>query len=172
MKTFILLSAIPGSGKSTWAKKYCELHPNTHIVSSDEIRVSLWGKPNDFRDETKVWDTFLSEINNYAQNEESVTVIADATNLQNKYRKMYYESTPLFDRHVLVLFKIPFEICCIQNKMRAKDRIVPEAAMEKLKNEYEDPSTEIISLYDEFIEIHDFMSNKAKKIEEKSTNKD
>ncbi len=165
MKTFILLSAIPGSGKSTWARKYQELHPNTHIVSSDEIRLTLWGKPNDFRDEKKVWDTFLETINDYAAKEEQVTVIADATNLQNKYREMYFKATPSFDRHVLVLFKIPFEVCQMQNKMRAKDRIVPDAAMEKLKAEYEDPSDEIIAMYDEFIEIHDFMSDKAKKIE-------
>lgn len=165
MKTFILLSAIPGSGKSTWAKKYQELHPNTHIVSSDEIRVALWGKPNDFRDEKRVWDTFLETINNYAATEESVTVIADATNLQNKFREMYFKSTPLFDRHILVLFKIPFEVCQMQNKMRSKDRVVPDHAMERLKEEYEDPTKEIINLYDEYIEIHDFMSNKAKRIE-------
>lgn len=162
MKTFILLSAIPGSGKSTWAKEYQATHENTHIVASDEIRVSLWGKPNDFRDEKKVWETFNELIHQYGE-EENITVIADATNLQNKLREKYFRATPEFDKHILVLIKVPFEVSDAQNKMRCQDRIVPEQAMERLKAEYEDPTREIIELYDEYIEIHDFMRKKTKK---------
>ena len=43
MKTLIVLSAMPGSGKSTWAKKYQEEHPHTLIISSDKIRYELTG---------------------------------------------------------------------------------------------------------------------------------
>lgn len=162
MKTFILLSAIPGSGKSTWAKQYKATHENTYIVASDEIRVSLWGRPNDFHDEPKVWETFNNLIHEYGK-EENVTVIADATNLQNKLREKYFRATPEFDKHILVLIKVPYEVSNTQNKMRCPDRIVPEHAMERLKSEYEDPSREVIELYDEYIEIHDFMSKKAQK---------
>lgn len=40
----ILTIGIPGSGKTTWAKKYLKEHPNgTVIISSDEIRKELTG---------------------------------------------------------------------------------------------------------------------------------
>ena len=155
MRTLMLLSAIPGSGKSTWARKYASKHPHTAIISSDEIRVELFGKVNDFRDEKLVWETYLNRLNEAYDIADDVTVIADATNLQNKYRKYYHDMTPKFDRHVLVLFDVPYEICWIQNKMRTGDRVVPDAAMEKLRLEMEKPTPEILSLYDEVIVVTD-----------------
>lgn len=151
MKTFFLLSGIPGSGKSTWAKDYQAQHPHTYIVSSDEIRLALWGKVSDFRNEGVVWQKFIDDINAHLKDGGDCQVIADATNLQNKYRKMYYELTPGFDRHVLVSFKVPYEVCLKQNQMRSADRIVPEGPMKRLQSEYEEPSKEILDLYDEEI---------------------
>ena len=55
MRTFILLSAIPGCGKSTWAKRYASEHPNTHIVSSDEIRRTHFGAVNNFDHDKETW---------------------------------------------------------------------------------------------------------------------
>jgi predicted kinase len=60
MRTLIVLSAIPGSGKSTWAKKYQKEHANTFIVSpAMKFDSNSIGAVNDFRDERRVWDTFL-----------------------------------------------------------------------------------------------------------------
>ena len=151
MKTMILLSAIPGSGKSTWARAYQASHPNTHIVSSDEVRQRLTGELQNFSKEPLVWKTFLEDLNSFADSEEDVTVIADATNLQNAYRKFYFENTPKYDRHILVLFDVPYELCLKQNKMRSSDRIVPDHAMKLLHDEYEKPTEEILKLYDEVI---------------------
>jgi predicted kinase len=149
MRTMILLSAIPGSGKSTWARAFAADHPNTFIVSSDEIRKSLYGSVTNFQHEPEVWKTYLDTINNYADTMHDVTVIADATNLQNKYRIFYHDATPHFDKHILVLFKIPYDVCLIQNKMRTTDRVVPVSAMEKLEKEYEEPTEDVLKLYDE-----------------------
>ena len=51
MKTLMILSAIPASGKSTWAAKYQATHPNTYIVSSDQIRMEV--THGDFQDHSK-----------------------------------------------------------------------------------------------------------------------
>lgn len=165
----ILLSAIPGSGKSTWARKYQKEHPNTFIVASDEIRLQMFGKVNDFSHETIVWKTFMDQINNLAEMYRDVTVIADATNLQNKYRELYCKGTPRFDKHVLVRLDIPYDICLLQNKMREKDRIVPESVMRQMSLEMEEPSPEVLKMYDEYVIVKDFMSQKAKKEEQKIT---
>lgn len=159
MRKMILLSAIPGSGKSTWAAKYQKANPNTYIVSSDEIRQELFGKAQDFRNEALVWQTYLERINGYATENEDVTVIADATNLQNKYRIMYHDLTPGFDRHELVVFELPYEVCLRQNKMRCSERIVPDYAMEKLRAEWEEVSEEVENLYDQVIFIRNFSPN-------------
>lgn len=154
MSTFILLSAIPGSGKSTWAKQYKALHPHVHVVSSDDVRKKLTGSQQDFGQEVLVWKTFLDTINDYATNEKDSIVIADATNLENKFRRYYLEMTPDFDKHVLVVFNIPYDICLKQNQMREIEKIVPLAAMERLHNQFEPPTEEIISLYDEYLVIN------------------
>ena len=65
MRTFILLSAIPGCGKSTWAKRYASEHPNTHIVSSDEIRRTHFGAVNNFDHDKETWEIFLQEIHRF-----------------------------------------------------------------------------------------------------------
>ena len=59
MKTLIMLSAIPASGKSTWAKEYQQNNPNTYIVNSDDIRMEV--THGDYHDHTKqkqVWELF------------------------------------------------------------------------------------------------------------------
>jgi predicted kinase len=163
MRTLIVLSAIPGSGKSTWAKKYQKEHANTFIVSSDEIRLEFFGAVNDFRDERRVWDTFLERLNHYAETMADVTVIADATNLQNKYRRMYAELTPKYEKHILVRFDIPYDICLLQNQMREKERIVPEDAMKRLLAEMEEPDETTLAFYNEYHVIRNFLSKEALK---------
>jgi predicted kinase len=154
MSTFILLSAIPGSGKSTWAKQYKALHPHVHVVSSDDVRKKVTGSQQDFGQEPLVWKTFLDTINDFALKEKECIVVADATNLENKFRRYYHDMTPAFDRHILVVFNIPYDICLKQNQMREAEKIVPVAAMERLHNQFEPPTEEIISLYDEYVVIN------------------
>ena len=161
MGTLILLSAIPGSGKSTWARAYQKSHPNTYIVASDDVRRRVSGGIQCFQSEALVWETFLKELNEHAG--EDCTVIADATNLQNRYRRYYLENTPGFDRHILVIFHIPFELCLEQNKMRDSNRIVCDEAMVSLQAEFEEPTEDIIRLYDEYIDIReDYVEHRVK----------
>ena len=67
MKTFILLAAVAGCGKSTWANNFKKDHPNTFIVSSDELRKELGGDYQNFDHEKEVWELFFSRIEGYAK---------------------------------------------------------------------------------------------------------
>ena len=87
MKTLIVLSAMPGSGKSTWAKKYQEEHPHTLIISSDAIRYELTGAMQDFSKQKEVWELFSLRIHEYANKYEDVTVVLDALNDLNVLRE-------------------------------------------------------------------------------------
>ena len=85
-----------------------------------------------------------------------VTVIADSTNIVNKFRKYYPESLPGFDKKVLVIFRKDFETLIESNKKRNIGRVVPDDAMERLWERWEEPTADILALYDEVIEIKDW----------------
>ena len=148
----ILLSAIPGSGKSTWAKRFSQSHKNTHIVSSDELRLELFGAVNNFDHEKDIWITFVQRLNDLSKLDD-VYAIADATNLKNIHRAFYARQTPGFDRHILLIFKIDPEICRKQNKMREGARVVPDYAMDRLIAEYQEPDDEVKSLFDKIVYV-------------------
>lgn len=152
MRTLYLLSGIPGSGKSTWAKFFQSSHPNAKIVSSDQIRVSLFGTRKCFDAEGKVWSIFLQDLQRYSASPEA-EVIADATNLTNHYRLYYRQNTPGYDRHVLVVFDTPYPVAQQRNASRPESQVVPPAAMDSLEKEWEEPSEEVLSQYDETIHV-------------------
>lgn len=155
MKRMILLTALPGAGKSTWAKNYVDQHQNekVFIVSSDEIRKELGGSYQYFLEEGKVRELFLSRTKNYAKQYDDVTVIMDSTNLKNEFRKLYLESTPEFDEHILVHLDCDYDLACKRNLERDEEKVVPDYAMVKLFNELEEISEEIKNSYNKYLRI-------------------
>ena len=147
MKTLIMLSAMPGSGKSTWAKKYQEEHPHTLIVSSDEIRYEVTGQTQDFSKQGKVWEPFSLRIHECAEKYDDVTVILDALNDLNSLREKYVKENPEFDRYELVLFPRTLEQIKFYNKQRDDSSVVPDDQLDMLVNKWEEPSPEVIILF-------------------------
>lgn len=158
MKKIIVLSAAPGSGKSTWAKKYQNSHPNTYIISSDDIRFELTGQYQDFSKQNLVWQTFEDRIKEYAKTNEDITVILDAVIDLNPLRKKYYDLAKDYDRKVLVVIKKPLEDILIYNKKRKVEKWVPNEIVKALYDKFEMPSEEIIDLYDEYMYIDKFFN--------------
>lgn len=82
MATLNIMIGIPGSGKSNYAKK-CLTNDNTEYLSSDDIRIELYG----FEDQTHndiVFETMRRRTLNALR--EGKDVIYDATNLSKKRR--------------------------------------------------------------------------------------
>ena len=152
MKHLIILSAPPGSGKSTWARAYIEEHPGTKIISSDEIRFELTGQRKDFSKQKEVWKTFSERIHEYALGHEDVTVILDALCDLNSLREAYVKDNPEYDKYTLVLFPHSIDRITKWNKQRDEDRIVPDKAMEELIKKFKEPTPEVLALFDEVIE--------------------
>ena len=155
MKTLIMLTAIPASGKSTWAKEYQKNHPNTYIISSDEVRMEVTN--GNYRDHTRqkeVWELFEKRIHEYAQKSEDVTVILDALNDVNEVRLKYLKTTPEFDKKVLVIFPTSsLEKSQKYNGERPADMSVPPDILIQLYNKFEKPSQEVLDMVDEIIEV-------------------
>lgn len=153
VKTFILLSAVAGSGKSTWAEQYRLTHKNVFIVSSDALRKELGGAYQNFEHEAEVWNRFYSDIEKYRDENEDVTVIADSTNIINKFRILYGKNLTGFDKKILVVIKKDKDQILQTNRLRNENRIVPDYAIENMCNNWEEPDEETLSYYDEYIRI-------------------
>lgn len=152
MRTLLLLSGLPGSGKSTWSRQYKRLHPSAKIVSSDEIRKEFFGTTANFSDEARVWSTFLDRLKRFGKQEGAI-VIADSTNLNNHYRRYYVDSTPEYDHHVLVMFDIPAADCELLNDQRTGDRRLPLEAMKRLESQFEPLDEETEKAFDEVVRV-------------------
>jgi tRNA uridine 5-carbamoylmethylation protein Kti12 len=153
MKTLIILSAIPASGKSTWAAQYQATHKNVYIVSSDAIRMEVTN--GDYQDHTRqkeVWELFSKRIHEYGAINDS-TVILDALNDTNALRDKYVKENPEFDKYILVTFPFDPERCRHYNSLRPQHIAVPDNIMDILINKYEQPTEEIKNLFDEIWEI-------------------
>lgn len=152
MKTLIVCTAIPASGKSTWARLYQKDHKNTYIVSSDEIRFELTGCYDDRSKQKEVWELFSKRIHEYGQNK-NCTVILDALNDTNELRKKYVVENPEFDKYVLVTFPGVIERSKMLNGKRVGAKKVPDEAMEELIKKFEIPTEDIKQMFDEVWEI-------------------
>ena len=149
MKTLIMLSAVPASGKTTWAKRYQAEHPNTYIVNSDEVRLEV--THGDYHDHTKqkeVWELFEKRIHEYGAIPDC-TVILDALNDVNPVRLKYLSTTPEFDKKILILFPSTLDRSKFYNGQRDEKVRVPEQILVELNHKFEPPSEEVLALVDE-----------------------
>lgn len=121
MKKFIILRGIPASGKSTWARKYIEKHPDSSIIlSMDSIRNMLgiyWIQSR----EPLVKDLFNTCLNKIMTSFYDYDIIIDNTNLNEYVVKELIEDARLYKYEVKeVIFKVPLKICQIRDSNRDK----------------------------------------------------
>ena len=145
MSNLIIMSGIPGAGKTTYAKAI----PNAKVISNDDIRFSL--THGVFLDQ-KEWNQLpIVPIQEHLINEASKTnqtVVLDCTSLTNSIRaNLYYKYQSLFDRVSLVVLNPGLLVSIARNYQR--DKVVPLAQILNMYNIYEDVNEEILSLYDD-----------------------
>ena len=144
MKTLIMLSAIPASGKTTWAKEYQSTHPHCYIVNSDDVRMEV----------THGDELFEKRIHEYATLADDATVIVDALNDTNEVRMKYLGTTPEFDHKILVLFPSNYKKSSKYNGMREEEIRVPENILKILVNKFEEPNEEVLNSVNEVITVN------------------
>lgn len=152
-KKLIVLSGIPGSGKSTYAQNYLSNHPNTYIVASDQIRLELFGRVDDFSQEEMVWNKFEGLIIEKAKTHD--TIIADSSATTNVRRLRWAEIfRNIFATIELVYFDIPFSVCLERNEKRHLS--IPYDDMLIMKNAFEVPSLKVTKAFDKIIKINEW----------------
>ena len=146
-KRLIMMSGIPGSGKSTYANELYE-HPTANIdklVSRDQIRFSLLEDGEDyFHKEKQVYDIFVSEIKKALDNGQ--TVIADATHINEASRTKLLRALGMSLKDCcveIVFFKVPVWRALHRNENRINTRFyVPEQVIRRMATQITMPTFE------------------------------
>ena len=86
MSKLVVLSGIPGSGKSFFSKLLRKAKGgHVYVVSSDELRTLACGSPQIFTKEKEIWTMFYELPKVYSVDKEAI-VIMDATQIIKKFR--------------------------------------------------------------------------------------
>ena len=131
---FLMLVGLPGSGKSTYIKKY--FNQNLKVHSSDDIREELSGDVNNQDINKQVFELLHKRVKEDLKN--GISCVYDATNISWKRRKAFLEelkSIPCWK--ICHIIATPFEICLEQNEQR--DRKVPYEVIERMYKNFDIP---------------------------------
>lgn len=135
MVPLMVMVGLPGSGKSTWARRYTRRYPSWLIVSTDDIRRQLYGDAaiqGEWRD---IWRRVIQQLSGgrqaIAQGQAS-GVIYDATNVRRRHRREFVQTARGYGYApvVAVWMDTPLATCLMRN--RARSRQVPAEVIEKM----------------------------------------
>jgi len=133
---FIMLQGLPASGKSTYASRL--VREGYHLISLDII----WGElPKDMDDEARMEMIFhdivpIRIVGAWASRHE---VVYDATNYSRIRRRAIIRQAKSCGYKVYAhVLHVSLEECLKRNA--ARERKVPEHVIERMNNEWEDPS--------------------------------
>lgn len=150
-KTVWLLSGIPGSGKSTWARKKA-LQNGGVWCSRDEVRFSILDENDSyFSQEDRVFQSWIDNINNALNMEDVKDVYVDATHLNNPSRKKTIRNLNCknVDKIVHVIFDVPLKVCLERNAQRTGRAVVPEDVIRNMDNSFTIPNDPYIIYVDQ-----------------------
>ena len=137
MNKLIVLSGVPGSGKSYISLLLKEKRKShLYIVSSDNLRAQVGGSQTNLDNEELVWDMYYELAKVYSLDKEGIVVL-DSTNSKTEFR--VDKVVPIKDRFNevdLVIFKLD-KITVMEQNLDRKYPI-PSDALERLIDNFED----------------------------------
>lgn len=145
MNYLIMFCGIPGSGKSTEARRMARSLTARNLmveyISRDELRFSMISDESEyFSKEKEVFSKFVEKMNN-SLNKNDCTII-DATHISKASREKILRRVKNPDNvRLLVLYLItPLDVCVRQNDLRTGREQVPHEVIEKMAKQFEDPT--------------------------------
>ena len=155
MAVLYMLIGIPGSGKSTWAKKMQE-EQGACWVSRDKIRFQYIKDEDDyFAYEERVFDEFVEEIQNAIYDKFPI-IIADATHLNLKARNKVLRRLSLLGTRVeFVYFNVDLQTALERNAQRQGRARVPDSVIMNMQKSIQLPMDVLV--LNEKGELHDLV---------------
>jgi predicted kinase len=143
MKNVIITVGAPGSGKSTWIKKYKTTNPHVTVLSSDDLRAVFGKDENDQSVSGRVFEHMENEVDRLLR--EGKDVCIDATNMHRKARKPWVNLAAMHNAHLIAyVFIVDRDILIERNQKRGASggRNVPVDVIDRMLNNYVVPSKE------------------------------
>lgn len=131
----IILVGLPGSGKSTFARRMVNTIPNIEWISSDQIRKELYGDEACQANPERVFELMQQRTVDLLN--EGYSVIYDATSVTRKSRAGILDKCPKHVQKQCVIVWAPIDICIERDKLR--DRSVGEKVIDKMLRRFEAP---------------------------------
>jgi len=163
MNKLVVLSGVPGSGKSYFSKTLKKVKNNhVYIISSDELRAVIGGTQSNLNNEDLMWKIFYGLAAIYAVDKEGIVVL-DATHVSTEFRvDPYLKYNNLFDECILVMWHIDKQIVSNQNLQR--EYPIPPEALEKFFEIFELPNEKDKAFFDKIILIENSDISQAIKV--------
>lgn len=126
MNKLVVLSGVPGSGKSYFSKTVKKMkNSHVYVISSDELRAIIGGYQTNFDYEELMWTMFYDLARVYSKDPNGI-VILDSTNVNVKHRvDDHREIAKLFNEVNLILWNTDKQVVSNQNLQR-EHPIAPE----------------------------------------------
>ena len=154
MAKLIVLSGVPGSGKSYFADAFRKaVGGHVYVVSSDALRYEVTGNQQNLDEDKLVWKLFYGMAHVYAMDKNGVCIL-DATNSVCKYRVGIIEPfKKMYEEVHLVAFDLDKDLVRSQNF----NRLFPVKAevLEELMEKYEAPNEKDYEFFDSVTIIKD-----------------
>lgn len=140
MSSFIMVTGLPGSGKSTWIKEYTDASTQNYaikikVLSSDKIREELYGDEAIQGNPFEVFD--IMKKRTLQALKEGYSVIYDATNITRKDRRSILGQIPKDVEKICYIIWARIETCILRDIERT--RSVGESAILTMLKRFETP---------------------------------
>ena len=153
MNKLIVLSGVPGSGKSYISILIKDRMRNGHVyvVSSDNLRTQICGNQQCFDHEKLMWNMYYGMAKVYARDKNGI-VILDSTNSKRVYRiGLVKQLKNLFDEVDLVTFKLDKLTVMRQNMER--EFPIPSDILEHMFDSFEKVNEEDEEFFDKIYQV-------------------
>ena len=152
MNKLVVLSGVPGSGKSYFSKTIKKVKPDhIYVVSSDDLRALVGGSQTNLKNEGLVWQMFYELAKVYSLDSNGI-VILDATHVTSELRvDKNIEIAKLFDEVDLIMWNIPKMVVSNQNFQR--EYPIPPDALEEFFSIFELPNERDKKFFDKILVI-------------------
>lgn len=124
---------IPASGKTTWAKEYCNTHEGWIRVNKDDLRKMLCHNPT--------YTKQLEKVVNRAEfdmvksfHERGFNVIVDDTNISTK-RFDTLRAISKYKVSIQDFTNVPLEVCLDRNAARTFEERIPDSVIINMYND-------------------------------------